>query len=208
MWIVHWRRIFSKKTIAAWVLLLLSWTYQLVGFWGNVDFLTQKLGQSGGQHTVGIISSRWFFLFLNIAGFGWLFLTLRGSEQSPTSLRKSAMDEMIPLEDIELHDQASRWLSGWLSSEDLRVQRAVLFGSVVHEHYPTSDVDVIVLSKPITGRTAKSVGRRIKSEMRREFKLRFGHPLHVQLFLAGEKERFDAFLSRLDKYEELPLRGG
>jgi len=111
------------------------------------------------------------------------------------------------LEDKELHEQASQWISTWLSDKNPYIQRAVLFGSVVYDQYATSDVDVIVFAQPMTDRKSARIGRKIKDEMRRDFNLRFGHPLHVQLFDANEKDRFEQFLSRLGKYEELPLKG-
>jgi predicted nucleotidyltransferase len=110
------------------------------------------------------------------------------------------------LEDEELRQRASRWISTWLSDTGLCVRRAFLFGSVVHDHYPTSDVDVIVLSGPMSEMKAMRVGRKIRTEMRRQFKLRFGHPLHVQLFHATETVRFEEFLSRLGTFQELPIR--
>lgn len=110
------------------------------------------------------------------------------------------------LEDEDLLKQAARWLIARLSDGKLGVRRAILFGSVVHDHFPTSDVDVIVFFKATSDRAVAKAGRKIKAEIGQQFKQRFNHPLHAQLFHANEEMRFSNFVSKLGKYEELPLR--
>ena len=92
------------------------------------------------------------------------------------------------LEDADLAKQATRWLSVTLSDRKLHLEkRAYLFGSIIHDHYETSDVDVIVEFQPIKdSQIAKSV-RRIRNEIASAFQQKFGHKLHVTFFCANEQ---------------------
>src|SRR6266481_1881310 len=68
--------------------------------------------------------------------------------------RKLARSRMVPieqLEDHELYAQATVWLSKRLAERKLHVEGACLFGSIMHDRYPTSDVDVAIWFKPIKG---------------------------------------------------------
>jgi len=124
-------------------------------------------------------------------------------------VRRRPLPKELPtldsLDDMELHRQAANWLAASLSDKKLCIQRAILFGSVVHDNYATTDVDVIIFGKPMSDRKLKRVGRKLKGEMGEQFKERFGHRLHLQLYTAMEKERMEAFLKGLSKYEELRL---
>jgi hypothetical protein len=108
------------------------------------------------------------------------------------------------LEDQALYEQARSWLRKRLSNRRMKVERAIVFGSVIYEHVPTTDVDVIVILRQMSDKASARSGQKIKS-LGKEFFERFGHELHVQLFLAREQARIDAFLAKLNKYEELIL---
>ena len=130
-----------------------------------------------------------------------IFLWVKNADKTPYSLGL-----LVRLKDQKLRDLASRWLSRKLFDPDLCVERAILFGSVVHDHFPTSDVDVLILMKPVAYRKAVKSGRKIKTEVRRNFKQTFDHQLHFQFFVYDEKDRFDKFLARLRRWEELRLQ--
>lgn len=170
-------------------------------------FSTEPLAKfvSDRLHNAGMVmphfSPYWITTPLALMMFAVLLYRVKGR---PLPKSPPTIDQ---LEDKELREQASKWISNWLSDRKLCIQRAVLFGSVVYDHYATSDVDVIIVAEAMTNRKAARIGRKIKNEMRRDFNVRFGHPLHVQLFDATEKDRFEQFLSRLGKFEEVPLKG-
>ena len=109
------------------------------------------------------------------------------------------------LDDRDLHDRAKSWLESRLSANQL-VDEAFLFGSIVHDHYATSDVDVIVVFKSAREKQIGNAGRELKERVAREFKQNFDHPLHFQLFSADESSRKRKFLTDTGKYEALTLR--
>ena len=109
------------------------------------------------------------------------------------------------LGDQELHEQSAQWLIKRFSDTKMNVERAILFGSIVHDHFSTADVDLIVVIKEISYRKSTAAGRRVKG-LRADFKARFNHALHLQVYFASEKNRLTRFLSGLGKYEELKLR--
>lgn len=107
--------------------------------------------------------------------------------------------------DQELYKQSAQWLIKRLSDRKMRVDRAILFGSIVYDHFPTSDVDLIVVIKQMSYRKSGAAGKEVK-KLKAEFKERFNHALHLQFYLASEQDRLTKFLSGLGKYEELKLR--
>ena len=109
------------------------------------------------------------------------------------------------LNDTDLHEHARKWLEHQLSNKKLRAAEAFLFGSVVHTHYATSDVDVVVYLGTSKDREIAKAGRLIKDNVARDFQRTFGHRLHVQLFSPQEKESKERFLSDAGKVEEIKL---
>lgn len=128
----------------------------------------------------------------------WLFFY----RPAPSSERASV--STAGLEDADLKKMVSKWLIAKLSDRKLHVQRAALFGSIVHDHFRTSDVDVIVKFKPISDAQIGRLVRRIKGPIADEFKRTFGHDLHVKFFCAGEGPGYDAFAADT-KHEEIIL---
>lgn len=199
--------------------------YQYIGAWFDKNFTMRSLlylvfalitDVPDWRSRIEYWGSRWhsvahFFLF---GPYGKITIVIVGiivilADHRRIIRQRKTLSRGVPplqrLEDEELHDQASRWLSKILSDKSLRVQRAILFGSIVHDHYPTSDVDVIVLFKPLRNSQAGKIGRKIKGQIGSDFNRRFAHRLHVQLYLDSEKVRCRKFLSGLGKYEELTL---
>jgi predicted nucleotidyltransferase len=113
-----------------------------------------------------------------------------------------APKSIAALEDFDLKMQASKWLAARLSEQKFHIQQAALFGSIVHDHFRTSDVDVIVRFKPISNRIVGKTVRRIKSQLGPEFKERFGHDLHVKFFCADEIPGYDTFAADT-KHEQI-----
>ena len=102
----------------------------------------------------------------------------------------------------ELHERARTWLGSQMAEGKLRVDTAFLFGSILHEHYATSDVDVIVRFREMSERKIASAARKIKGSIAQDFERTFGHRLHAQFFCAHEDERFKAFIGRAGKTEQ------
>jgi predicted nucleotidyltransferase len=105
------------------------------------------------------------------------------------------------LADADLKRQVTKWLRAKLPKDEL-IQRVALFGSIVHDHFKTSDVDLIVQLGPMTKAQIGRTVRRIKSKTAKEFKETFGHNLHVKFFVADEKPGYDGFASDT-KHEEI-----
>jgi hypothetical protein len=61
--------------------------------------------------------------------------------------------------------------------------------------------------KPIPDAQIGRLVRRIKGPVAEEFKLTFGHDLHVKFFCAGEEAGYDAFTADT-KHEEIILLAG
>jgi predicted nucleotidyltransferase len=96
----------------------------------------------------------------------------------------------------ERREIVTRWLIATLSDSTLRIDLAFLFGSVVHDHYPTSDVDLLVEFEPTTDRKIGSIVRRVKESVAHDFQRTFGHKLHVTFFASDEADSREAFLNR------------
>ena len=102
----------------------------------------------------------------------------------------------------ELHDRAAAWLRSHMSSPNLKVRAAFLFGSIMHEHYETSDVDVIVRFGEMSERQLKKAATKIKADIARDFERTFGHRLHATFFCSHENSRMDEFMARAGKTEK------
>lgn len=158
--------------------------------------------KTGGRVTLPSFSANWITTPLAALLFALVVvLVLRKPRE-----KKEKYRPRYELEDKVLREAVPNWITNWLAHNGIKAQRAILFGSIAHDHFPTSDVDLIVLSERIGRRQAVSMGRKIKTLMRGEFQQRFGHKLHVQLFLHNEAEGLEAFLKGLSNYEEIRLK--
>lgn len=120
--------------------------------------------------------------------------------------RKAARAQMIPIEELEgrdFHNRAKSWLKNRLSKRSLGVEQSFLFGSIVHEHYSTSDVDLCVVLKAAKEKRLKQIGQKLKSEVALDFKRTFGHSLHVSFLIINEQNRLANFLAKAGKHERL-----
>jgi predicted nucleotidyltransferase len=112
--------------------------------------------------------------------------------RGPLPVPASSFDQLT---DADLKAQVTNWLITKLSVRAFHITAVTLFGSVVHNHFKTSDVDVIVRFAPLRERQIALAVRKIKGPMSSEFKRQFGHDLHVKFFCAEEVEGYNAFLA-------------
>jgi hypothetical protein len=91
-------------------------------------------------------------------------------------------------EQQELLEDVMRWLSDNLGANKLHVHQAFLFGSVVHDHYQTRDVDVcLVLDRNSNQRRA---GDLLRNQVAVRFKKHFGYQLHLKFCAPDEVSEF------------------
>lgn len=194
-----------------------KWLGRIIGIWTILAWLpdalekceaTVKYGKWLYMHIGGGHISVWLWkIVVPLIGLGiilsdpiqklvyWLVERSRGGPSSP----------MEKLEDRALYERSKAWLEKHLADKKLEVESAILFGSVVHNHFPTTDVDVLVVLKNASDKASARAGQRVK-DLRKEFLKTFNHRLDVQLFLSKEEEGLKEFLSKLNKYEWLTLR--
>ena len=115
------------------------------------------------------------------------------------------LESFEKLANADLKAHASKWLSHALSDRKLGIRSVEMFGSVVREHYKTSNVNVIVcLASMRNSRIAASV-RRIRGSIANDFERTFGHKLRVQFFCVSEEEDYQAFKTKVGKHEIISL---
>jgi predicted nucleotidyltransferase len=168
---------------------------------------TARYGRWLYSHLGSLLIANWFQnSVVLLIGAGLIFSDTIQASVFRLSQEKAGKSRppIEKLEDQALYERAKSWLQKRLSNKNMKVERAIIFGSVIYEHVPTTDVDVIVILRQMSDKASARSGQKIKS-LGKEFFERFGHELHVQLFLTREQERIDAFLAKLNKYEELIL---
>jgi hypothetical protein len=116
--------------------------------------------------------------------------------------------ELIPrerLDDMEFRVRVKLWLEKHLSLNGL-VNEAFLFGSILHDHYLTGDVDVVVVFQPARETQIGNAGRNLNEKTASDFQQIFKHPLHFQLFCADESTEKMQFLKEAGRYETLAIK--
>lgn len=101
----------------------------------------------------------------------------------------------------ELFDAVHRWLERELSDTKLHIQQAFLFGSILHDHYATSGVDLIVVLHPKSNN--RRAGDRLRNRIAPHFKKHFGHRLHLEF---KSETELSGFLSRAGEHEQLIIK--
>jgi hypothetical protein len=99
----------------------------------------------------------------------------------------------------ELLQTVSSWLVNRLADRGLRIDQAFLFGSVIHDHYPTADVDLALVLKSNANRRAPD---RLRNTVAVEFKQKFNRRLHLKFCVLDEIEDF---LIRAGDHQEIVL---
>lgn len=122
---------------------------------------------------------------------------------------KAILLEPLPsieqIKDQDLYMQAKAWLETRLSQKHLYVAEAFLYGSIVHDHYPTSDVDVLIVYKSASDKRLKRAGQELQEMVKREFRHRFGHALHSKFLCAAESELQRDYLATAGDHIKLDL---
>jgi len=132
----------------------------------------------------------WFLIPLTIIGIlVWAALDARNA-------RRANFKPIGTLADDQLLDLVVRWLTRRLSDRKLYVASGTLFGSITHNHFPTSDVDVIIFFEKLTKRKQASISRKLRLEVAKEFMQTFGHPLHLQFYSSHEEKPMNRFIDK------------
>src|SRR5579883_2256985 len=135
----------------------------------------------------------WIVLGVIVAGLAATWWDARRPRPYPTS-QNMPVDGRLT--EPELRNQATKWLAAVLADQKLHIRSAHIFGSIMHDHYDTSDVDVIVEFKNVNERRISSAVRRIKGNIARDFFNTFNHKLHVTFFCEGEEQSRNQFFLR------------
>jgi predicted nucleotidyltransferase len=141
----------------------------------------------------------WSIIPAMIIGLGLIWID---ASRAARHRAKDAPESRKQLEYIDLKKAARNWLRTKLSDSKLAVQQAWLFGSITHDHYDTSDVDIIILFKPMGERQIAAAVRKITDQLASQFRLKFNRDLHVKFFCAHEENNRMNFLART-KHEAL-----
>jgi predicted nucleotidyltransferase len=114
--------------------------------------------------------------------------------------------KLVPLETLTeqaLREAVTKWLSDRFA--DFGIEKAFLFGSVMHDHYATSDVDVVVVYREMTERQLAKTGRNLKTKVASEFERTFRHPLHFTLIAAQEAVLLQKFLRDAGRHQPVKI---
>jgi predicted nucleotidyltransferase len=103
--------------------------------------------------------------------------------------------------ETDLHARIADWLAKSLAEPALYINQAFLFGSIVHDTYKTSDVDLIIEFKSVGDRQLAARVKKIKGRIAHEFELTFPHKLHVTFFCSNERAQCEQFLAKAGKFE-------
>ncbi len=87
------------------------------------------------------------------------------------------------------------WLSGRLANDASWIAQAYLFGSVTHSTYQTSDVDIVILFNKMSDIEYIKKNEILRSVIE-SFTKTFNRPVHLQRFLARERNNFEEFLAK------------
>ena len=165
---------------------------------GRIDALAETYQELGGMHAIVaffLSPPSWapaFYPILIIGGIVLIWLDLRKQRAIEFG---EVQEKYKTVSEKDKLDKVSKWLKSTLYAPDYCISQAFLFGSIVHEHYPTSDVDLIVEFKALTYSKLKSISRKLKTEVAKKFETTFGHKLHITFFCSNEPNQRDTFLS-------------
>jgi hypothetical protein len=142
--------------------------------------------------------SPWVVMIAGLAFITWDSRRLAAKNRNAVVVASQAMQP-----EGDKHLRVSKWLTNRFSDPHLRVRHAALFGSIVHDHYPTSDVDLVLLFNPRPNRNIAKLVRTTKGDIATTFCNTFGHRLHVTFFCAHEEDDMKKFLSGVGKHETI-----
>jgi len=116
--------------------------------------------------------------------------------------------KLVPIEYLTeqaLREAVIKWLSHRFS--DFKIEKAFLFGSIMHDDYATSDVDVVVVYRSMSDKQLTKIGRTLKTKVANDFKVTFGHPLHLTLIAAQEAQILEGFLHKAGEHRAVNING-
>ena len=210
LWAWFWALRKPRRLILTFLVLLAGWLLNRLQDWVNglaVQTLQARVA-AHSQLTIGILK----FIAAHFIWVPWAFVPITVVAILVWGVfdASQAVRERIPalqtLIDEDLHKRVVSWLVQYLSNKKLAIQAAFLFGSIVYTHYDTSDVDVLILFKPMRDKSLSKLVREIKYNGAQRFEQTFRHRLHVQTYAASEASRCDMFLAKQGKYESLQLK--
>jgi predicted nucleotidyltransferase len=169
--------------------------FHLLHGWAEAHF-------SAAMVALQFIRDHWVWLPWGLVPITLIIAVVWGTASANIIMRETIVP-VERLEDEALSSQIRTWLKNRLSETRLGVAHSFLFGSIVYDHYPTSDVDLAVVLKPTTEKQITRIGREFKNKLSVEFKQTFDHPLHVSFFITDEHDRLATFLAKAGKYESL-----
>jgi predicted nucleotidyltransferase len=140
----------------------------------------------------------WPLLLLLGIGLIWWDMWRRSTANARAQISQQEGDA-----EQDSRDRIVKWLRHICTQPAHCVSQAFLFGSVVHDHFPTSDVDLIIQFKPINNRRLKNLVRTIKGRISEDFERTFRHKLHVTFFCSDEAAQLDQFLVKAGKHEAI-----
>jgi predicted nucleotidyltransferase len=178
----------------------------------RVDFVISRQADPGWLGTIARLLGRlpviavaltpWSSYVIGIVGLSLIYWDSR--RRVATQVAKIAITASPGREaEEDKHRRISRWLGVALSERRFGIEHATLFGSIVHDHYPTSDVDLIVLFTQANDRQIRRAVTLIKSELASVFQTTFGHRLHVTFFCSFENHDMVEFIKVAGKHEDI-----
>ena len=121
------------------------------------------------------------------------------------TVRRLPVVPAAELQKQELRREVISWLENRLAEKKTHTGRVFLYGSIVHDHYSSTDIDVVVVFKPGWERTIRRAAKYFHEEIRSAFRQRFGIPLHPKFYLASEEPLLNGYLGRTGKHQEVML---
>ena len=197
-----------------WLAAILLWAAPIWNFliWlldlrSRIDALAGTYREVGGAHAIaGYILNPPPWLNLPAIFFGVVLIwwdLRRNQNRQETERFNVQQAEIKTATEKEKYEAVAKWLKSVISKREYCVHQAFLFGSIVHEHYPTSDVDLIVQFTTLRDSKLSSIVQKLKGGIARDFKATFQHELHVTFFCSNETNQQDRFLRKAGNYQRI-----
>jgi hypothetical protein len=173
-------RLLALGTILGTVLAYVRWAKEIFDWLPTIDFLREPGKEPGWiGDVVRFITNPpgWVFFVILFGGLAFIWWDARRVQNKQAA--EALTTGWAWSNEREKRDQVTRWLQSVFSDKGLRIRRAFLFGSILHDHYTTSDVDLVVLFDNLSDRRITKLVRRIKGKIRLDFQNTFSHLLHV-----------------------------
>ncbi|MCL4267763.1 MAG: SMEK domain-containing protein [Anaerolineae bacterium] len=98
--------------------------------------------------------------------------------------------------------QYEKWLSEWFQeSTEVKILDAYIVGSALRGHFAGADVDLFILTGINTTEESKALVSTTEN-LKEDFLLKFGKPLHVMVFSVSEKGEYYNFLENVSRKKQ------